>query len=415
MTRHWRQTLLVVLFVISMLLNISLAFYKEPLRGQNKVVQHKTPEEVWSEKLKRRQEAGEKTFPEEEEIIKMCLWMSYLTDKVVTVWLQELDNRWYPLLAPYEPIWPRCVGGVNKFLDLNPPRREGIDESLRWYVIVEGVKDEIVSEPPLGPYAPWSGVWGLAWQNNVTQKRLEIYTDWFHYPDILGKVHRIGKMWEWPTGERASYSQIHGYFVAAIIDYAIKHGSFSGPIVGDDSFFIIGSWFKTPKGEKYSEFKDIWLMFKKYNFRVTIKMMPISDKSELATDAERNMVEKIARLVEAQIISYSLFGLDKFTVLKVVLNGQEFYLPAGWISSGNYLMPVKYALESVIGEKSVYNATERKMGVELRGQKIMVHGELIEATNQRFKIPDEERFVTRWETLRELLGLEMVQDIRFEK
>jgi len=78
-------------------------------------------------------------------------------------------------------------------------------------------------------------------------------------------------------------------------------------------------------------------------------------------------------------------------------------------------MPVKYALESVIGEKSVYNATERKMGVELRGQKIMVHGELIEATNQRFKIPDEERFVTRWETLRELLGLEMVQDIRFEK
>jgi hypothetical protein len=105
----------------------------------------------------------------------MCLWMSYLTDKVVTAWLQELDNRWYPVLALHEPIWPRCEGEVHEFVDLNPPpRREEIDENLRNYVVVDGIKGELfsdtVSEPPPGPYAPWSGIWGLEWQNNATQK-----------------------------------------------------------------------------------------------------------------------------------------------------------------------------------------------------------------------------------------------------
>ncbi len=378
------------------------------------MVKHLTPEEVWAKELEVIRNSGRQLLPDEEEFVKMGHWMSYMTDKVVTGWLKQLDNRWYPSLTPHEPTWPRCTGGISRFLELNPPaQREGVGEGLRPYVFVDGNKCELINEPT-PTSVPWSGVWGLHWETDEPRKEFNIRTEWFRYPDALGKVHGRGKMYEWPTGDEASYGQIHGCEVAAIIRYAIKHGSFSGPIIGDDSFYIVGSWFKMPEGWRYSEAKPAWLVFKKYNFRVTINVIPTDSKSETVTDDERAMVEKVARFVEAEIIAYSLFGLEKFTVL-LMLNSEDFCLPAGRIGAGSYLVPVGYVIERITGRRPVYDANLRQMRMKVEGREEIVRGELIEAANKYFPIPEDERLVANWETIQSLLGLQKVQDIRFEQ
>lgn len=405
-----KRTLLIVAIVIATLLGSYCAFYVGALGGQkemaqHEMAQHRTPDEAWAWELKRIQNSGRQPSPDEEEVIKMCLWMSYLTDKEVTSWLEQLDNRWYPPLSPYEPTWPRCWGGISRFLDLNPPpRRWGVGEKLRPYVFVDGKKGELVNEPTP---VPWSGWWEIDWQNDATHKTFEIDAKWLRYPHALTD--------EWPAGEEASYRQVHGTDVAAIMRYAIKHGSFSGPVIGDDSFFIVGSWFKTPKGEKYYEFRDAWLAFRKYNFRVTINVISMGDKLEPATDEERAMIERVARLVEAEIIAYSLFGLEKFTILQAKLGNEDFYLPAGRTGVGSYIVPVGYVIGLVTGKRPVYDMNLKQMKVEVKGREEIVRGELIEAANKYFPIPECERLVANWEAIQLLLGLRKVQDIRFEQ
>ncbi|MFA4029275.1 MAG: hypothetical protein GDYSWBUE_002128, partial [Candidatus Fervidibacterota bacterium] len=260
--------------------------------------------------------------------------------------------------------WPRCWGGISRFLDLNPPpRRWGVGENLRPYVFVDGKKAELVNEPTP---VPWSGWWEIDWRNDTTHKTFKIDAKWLRYPHAL--------IDEWPAGDKASYRQVHGTDVAAIIRYAIKHGSFSGPVIGDDSFFIVGSWFKTPKGEKYYEFRDAWLAFRKYNFRVTINVISTGDKLEPATDEERAMIERVARFVEAEIIAYSLFGLEKFTVLQAKLGNEDFYLPAGRTGVGSYLVPVGYVIGLVTGKRPVYDMNLKQMKVEVKGREEIVRG-----------------------------------------
>lgn len=406
MMTKWKQILLITAFMIVTLSGIYWAFYRGVLRGQKTKAQHRTPDQVWSRELERMQNSGYQPSLEEEEVTKMLLWMSYLTDKIVTAWLEELDNQWYPPLSQYEPTWPRCWGGISQFLDLNPPpRREYIDEHLRSYVFVDEKKGELVNEPT-SSCVPWSGRWELSWHNDATRKEFEINAIWFRYPNVLDK--------EWPAGEKATYHQIHGSHIAAIIHYKIQRGSFSGPVIGDDSFFIVGSWFRKPEGEEYSDFQPAWLYFKKHNFRVIVKVTPAN--YEPATDEERAMIEKVAKLVESQIIAYSLFGLDKFTLLKVQSSdGQEYFLPAGRISSGNYLVPVRYVVEFVTGERPIYEATQRQMKIEMQGKQVRVQGELVEAANRYVEISEEERFVARRENLWGLFGLRTVQDVRFEQ
>jgi len=407
-----KRALLITAIVIATLSGSYCAFYGGASGGQKKMVKHLTPDEAWAWELKRIQNLGRQPSSDEEEVIKMSLWTSYLTDKVVTPWLKQLDNRWYPPLDLHDPTWPTCGGGISRFLDLNPPpRNKYIGEKLRPYVFVDGIKGELVNEPtPI----PWSGGWGRQWQNDATQKTFDIDTKWFRYPHALGKVHALGKSDEWPTGEEASYGQVHGEEVAAVIRYAIQHGSFSGPVIGDDSFFIVGSWFGA-RQPRYSEFKHAWLAFRKYNFRVRINVMPTSDKLERATDEERALTEKVARLVEAQIIAYSLFGLDKFTVLQTQGGDQDLYLPAGRTSAGNYLVPIGYVAQRVTGQRTVYETMTKQMKVNLQGQQATIGGEVIKAANRWMEIPEAERLVASLTTLRDSLGIGAVRDLRFEK
>ncbi|MEO0249204.1 MAG: hypothetical protein ABIN58_06600 [candidate division WOR-3 bacterium] len=406
-----KRTLLITAIVIATLSGSYCAFYGGALGGQKEMAEHRTPDQAWAWELKRIQNSGRQPSSEEEEVIKMSLWMSYLTDKITTPWLKQLDNRWSPPLDLHDPTWPSCGGGISRFLDLNPPpRRKGIDENLRPYVFVDGTKAELVNEPTP---VPWSGGWGRHWQNDAAQKEFDIDAKWFRYPDALGKVHGRGKMGAWPTGDEASYGQVHGEEVAAIIRYAIQHGSFSGAVIGDDSFFLVGSWFGVPG--RYSEFKHAWLAFRKYNFRVTINVMPTSDKIEPATDEERAMIERVARLVEAQIIAYSLFGLEKFTVLQTQVGDKDLYLPAGRVGAGNYLVPVGYVTQRVTGQRPVYEAATKQMRVNVKGQRANLSGEVIQAANRWVEIPEAERLVASLSTLQESLGMGAVQDVRFEK
>jgi hypothetical protein len=406
-----KRALLITAIVIATLSGSYCAFYGGASGGQKKMVKHLTPDEAWAWELKGIQNSGRQPSSDEEEVIKMGHWMSYVTDKVVTAWLEELDNRWYPPLAPYEPTWPRCMGGISRFLDLNPPpQRYGIGEKLRPYVFVDGTKGELVNEPTP---VPWSGGWRIHWRNDAIQKDFEIRAKWFRYPNALRKEDGD----EWPAGEEASYGQVHGGGdVAAMIRYVIKHGSFSGPVIGDDSFFVVGSWgWFEARQPRYSEAKYAWLAFRKHNFQVKIYVTPTSAKPEPTTDEERALIEKVARLVEAQIIAYSLFGLDKFTVLQTQGGDQDLYLPAGRTSAGNYLVPIGYVAQRVTGQRTVYETMTKQMKVNLQGQQATIGGEVIKAANRWMEIPEAERLVASLTTLRESLGIGAVRDLRFEK
>ncbi len=396
MVRTYRFTLAIVAVILSTLLGVYWAPWGATLLGgQKEAVKHQTPEQAWERELERMRNEGRQPSREEEEVIKMGYWMSYLTDKVVTEWLKQLDNRWYPPLSPYEPTWPRCWGGISRFLDLDPPpRREGIDENLRPYVIVEGKRGELVNEPtPL----PWSGRWGLLWRNESTTKLFEVDTIWFRYIQAIDK--------EWPITDRASHYEIYGVTRALMVWYAIKHG--------DDSFFVHGIWIGPRDQAKYEPVEPSILVFRKYNFKCKLEIVSPNIIKLPATDEERDVMEKVARLIETQIIAYSLFGLEKFTILQVKKDKEEFYLPAARISVGNYLMPVRYVVERLAGKRPIYDAEKRQMKAEIQGRQAMIDGELIEAANHWVEIPEEERFVARREALATLLGIQVIQDVRF--
>lgn len=404
MTARWKRALLITVASVTLVISY-YAFCVMMQRGQQ--VKHQTPEQAYERWLKKVQEGEQRQpSPEEAEVVKMSLSMSYLTDKLVTSWLKQIDNNWYAPLSEIEPTWPRCFGGIGRFLELDPPqRREYIDEKLRPYVFVDGIKGELVTYPtPI----PWSGGWGLNWQKDTPvneYKKLSVSTEWFRHSEA---IH-----WEWPTGNEASYYQVHGMRTALMIRYAIKRGSFSGLTVGDDSFFVYGMWSGRPDKPKYTELEPFNLMFRKYNFRCRMEITSPNIITSPATDEERTIMEKVARLVEAQIVAYSLFGLEKFTVLQMKRDGEEIYLPAGRISVGDYLVPVRYVIERVTGKRPLYDAKKRQMRAEVQGRKETVQGEVIEVANKYVQILEEERLVVNIASLRDLLRLQSIQDVRF--
>lgn len=174
-------------------------------------------------------------------------------------------------------------------------------------------------------------------------------------------------------------------------------------------FFPYGEWFGFERKYREKHLPNI-LVFRKANFLCRVRL-----EGAGITQEEKQAMEKVARLVEAEIIAYSLFGLEKFTILRAKLNDEDFYLPAGRIGVGSYLVPVRYVVERVTGKKPFYDANLKQMRVEVRGKQEMVKGELIEAANKYFPIPEEERLVANWEEIQLLLGLRKVQDIRFEQ
>lgn len=395
MIMQWKRFLLLATVMCTTLVGGYSTFQVISLGGQQ--VKHETPEQVYARWLEREQRSRQPS-DEEREVIRMCLWMSYIADKAVTSLLKTIDDAWEPSLAQHIPTWPRCGGDVLFFVDIEPSSRKEMERGLRRYVLVDGMKGELTTYPtPI----PWLAGWGLNWiWKREKRVDLDVSLEWFRSVKALDE--------EWPDGNEALYRQVYGIEVAAVLSFAIKHGSFSGVVIGDDSFFPYGMWFGFER--RYSEegFPDI-LVFRKTNFRCRIRVM-----QPPVTEGEKWVMEQVARLIEAEIIAYSLFGLDEFTLLKVQLDGRDFYLPAGRISVGRYLMPVKYTVERVTGKRAIYDLRGKQMGIEVEGRREVVKGELMEAANKYFPLPEEERFIADWEAIRTLLGLRKVQDIRFE-
>lgn len=406
--RLWQW--LLILSVSVTLTGIYQAFYSSGRYGQE--MKGLTPEQAFKRWLEKEYERRQPSV-EEIEVMKMCYFMSYLTDKVVTTWLKEMDEQWKPSVGEIEPFWPRCSGVIEWFAEMNPPpQRKYVGESARHYVFLNGVKSELVDYPTA---VPWSAVWAQSWHRKAEAypvKHFYIRTKWFRDSKAFDKYKYPPP---WPTGDVARHEQIYGFPIAALVRYAIKHASFSGRTIGDDCYFVHGRWHGELLGDQirwkeYEEIEPSIFVFRKYNFKCIIEI-----KSDSAIDEERKIIDRTAKLIEAQIIAYSLFGLEKFTVLQTKSNGEDFYLPAGRIEVGSYLVPIGYVIESVTGKRPIYDMNLKQVKVEAKGREEMVRGELIEAANKYFPVPEEERLVTNWEAIQSLLGLRKVQDIRFDQ